>query len=449
MMQRYARLVGRTALALSVVAIATASGCGKDEESAAGPGDPGAGPGGKRPPRAFPVEVEPVEARDVEYAITGVGSVAAFEEVKVTARVAGVVEKVQFVEGQQVKKGQVLATIEPARYQLAVSAGRAALEKAEAAKADAEAGQARRERASEQNPGLVPGEELETWRTRARTAAAEVSAARVALQKAQLDLREAYVRAPIAGVMQTRTAQTGTYAQPGTVLGTLVRREPLLLRFQVAETDAARIEIGQVVHFVLRGEREKYSARITHVAAVADEASRMVVIRAEVDDERKDQLRPGAFAQVSVPVGASEDAPVIPQVAVRPSERGFLAFVVENGVARERVLSLGLRTADGKVEVKSGLQPGERLVVRGAEALREGAPVKIAGEDGPPGGPGGAPGSAPGNDAPGATPATPGATPGAPAGQTQGAAGSAGTAGPAGGPAGAAGPAGARSERAP
>lgn len=397
MMQRYARLVRRTALALALVpmAFASASGCGKDESAAAGPGGAAAGPGGKRPPRAFPVEVEPVEARDVEYNITGVGSVAAFEEVKVTARVAGVVEKVQFVEGQQVKKGQVLATIEPARYQLSVSATRAALEKAEAARADAEAGQARRERASEQNPGLVPGEELETWRTRARTAAAEVSAARVALQKAQLDLREAYVRAPIEGVMQTRMVQTGSYAQPGTVLGTLVRREPLLLRFQVAESDAARIEVGQVVNFVLRGGQDRHSARITHVAAVADESSRMVTIRAEVDDARKDELRPGAFAQVSVPVGASVASPVIPQIAVRPSERGFLAFVVENGVAHERVLSLGLRTADGKVEVKAGLQPGERLVVRGAEALREGATVKVAGEDGPPGGPGGAPGATP------------------------------------------------------
>ncbi|HWN69701.1 MAG TPA: biotin/lipoyl-binding protein, partial [Haliangium sp.] len=198
MMKRYARPVRRTARALALVAIvalvvtAAAAGCGKDEEAGAAPG--AAGPGGKRPPRAFPVEVEPVEARDVEYTVPGVGSIAAFEEVKVTARVAGVVEKVQFVEGQQVKKNQILATIEPARYQLAVSAARAALEKAEAAKADAEAGQARRERASEQNPGLVPGEELETWRTRARTTAAEVSAARVALQKAQLDLREAYVR---------------------------------------------------------------------------------------------------------------------------------------------------------------------------------------------------------------------------------------------------------------
>jgi multidrug efflux pump subunit AcrA (membrane-fusion protein) len=90
----------------------------------------------------------------------------------------------------------------------------------------------------------------------------------------------------------------------------------------------------------------------------------------------KNELRPGAFAEVTVPVGESSGAPVIPQTAVRPSEKGFLAFVVENGAAVERVLELGLRTADGRVEVKSGVKPGESLVVRGAEALRDGVPVR-------------------------------------------------------------------------
>jgi multidrug efflux pump subunit AcrA (membrane-fusion protein) len=68
---------------------------------------------------------------------------------------------------------------------------------------------------------------------------------------------------------------------------------------------------------------------------------------------------------------------VIPQTAIRPTDRGFLAFVVEDEVARERVLELGLRTADGRVEVRSGLAAGESLVVRGAEALRDGAKVAI------------------------------------------------------------------------
>lgn len=392
MMYRYLVSWPGAALALALVSVSMAGACGKS-----GGGEKPAGGVGGRKPRAFPVEVQPVEARDVEYTITGVGSVEAFEEVKVTARVAGVVESVKFVEGAQVKKGQVLAVIEPDRYRLAVAAARASQQKAAAARADAEAGLARRERASQENPGLVPGEELETFRTRVQTAAADAASARVALQKAELELRDAYVRAPIAGVMQTRDVQTGTYAQPGTVLGTLVVRDPLRLRFQVAEPEAARIALGQTVRFSVRGVSEDLTARISHIAEIADEASRMVPITAEIDDARKDALRPGAFAQVSVPVGTSTAAPVIPQIAVRPSERGFLAFVVEDGVAKERVLTLGLRTADGKIEVKSGLAQGEKLVVRGAEALRDGAAVKVAGEDQGAGGP---PGKAPAGGGP-------------------------------------------------
>jgi membrane fusion protein (multidrug efflux system)/multidrug efflux system membrane fusion protein len=103
----------------------------------------------------------------------------------------------------------------------------------------------------------------------------------------------------------------------------------------------------------------------------------MVAITAQVDDPSRGELRPGSFAQVTVPVGSSAEAAVIPQTAVRPSERGFLAYVVDGGVARERELSLGLRTADGRVEVRSGVKPGEQLVVRGGEALRDGAKVKV------------------------------------------------------------------------
>jgi hypothetical protein len=76
-------------------------------------------------------------------------------------------------------------------------------------------------------------------------------------------------------------------------------------------------------------------------------------------------------------VSGAREAPVVPQTAVRPSERGFLAFVVENDAAVERVLNLGMRTAEGLVEVTSGLKAGEMLVVRGSEALRNGVPVRM------------------------------------------------------------------------
>jgi len=104
----------------------------------------------------------------------------------------------------------------------------------------------------------------------------------------------------------------------------------------------------------------------------------MVDITADVVNPNQAALRPGAFARVIVPVGTRDSAPVIPQTAIRPSERGFLAYVVDDGVAHQRVLTLGMRTADGLVEVRDGIKPGEQLVVRGSEALRDGAKVKVA-----------------------------------------------------------------------
>ena len=103
----------------------------------------------------------------------------------------------------------------------------------------------------------------------------------------------------------------------------------------------------------------------------------MVDITANVLNSNRPELRPGAFARVTVPIGSNRQSPVIPQTAIRPSEKGFLAYTVDNGVATQRVLTLGMRTADGQVEVKDGLRAGEMLVVRGAEALRDGAKVKV------------------------------------------------------------------------
>ncbi len=373
----------RRAALLGLVAVACSS------EPAAAPGAPG-GPG--RGPLQYPVEIRRVETRPVEYAVSAVGSVEAFEIVQVTARVAGVVERVGFMEGDEVRAGGVFAEIEPKRYALALESSRAALARAEANDAEARAALERRQRAVAQSPGLVKGEEMESYQTGARAATAELSAARSAVEKAGLDLHDARVRAPVAGVIQTRTAQTGQYVQPGDLLATMVRRDPLLLRFKVPEHDATRLRAGARAFFRVRGDASERTATTVHIGDAADEATRMVVVTARVEDADP-ELRPGAFAQVRVPVDGSRPAPVIPQLAVRPSERGFLAFVVENGVAKERVLELGLRTAEGLVEVRSGLRAGEDLVVRGAEALRDGATVRVIPGDAagkPAGGAGGA-----------------------------------------------------------
>jgi multidrug efflux system membrane fusion protein len=343
------------------------------KEAAAG----GKGPGARGAGMQFPVETVRVQERNAVFTLNAVGSVEAFEKVQVTARVAGVVEKVQFAEGSRVGSGQVLVEIEPQRYTLALASAQAAHNKAAAAKSDAEAGLKRRETVDRQNPGLIPGEEIEAWRTKVLVAAAEMAQSGAALNQAQLNLHDAYVRAPVGGVMQTRTVQTGQYVQPGSVLATLVRRDPLLLRFQATESDAARLQPGIKAYFRVRDSAREYQARLIHVAASTEESTRMVAVTAEVIDKDKESLRSGSFAEVRVPVGGSRSLPVVPQTAIRPSEKGFLSFVVEDGKAVERILVPGMRTADGYVEVLSGLKAGDQLVVRGAEALSEGVPVRL------------------------------------------------------------------------
>jgi len=338
----------------------------------------GRGPGARGANMQFPVETVTVRDRAVVYSLNAVGSVEAFEKVQVTARVAGVVEKVQFAEGSRVAANQVLIEIEPQRYTLAVASAQAAHSKSVAAKSDAEAGLKRRETVDRQNPGLIPGEEIEAWRTKVLVAAAEMAQSGAALNQAQLNLHDAYVRAPVAGVVQTRTVQTGQYVQPGTVLATLVRRDPLLLRFQATEQDAVRLQPGMKAYFRVRDSSKEYLARLIHVAASTDESTRMVAVTAEVIDPAKETLRSGSFAEVTVPVGNALPLPVVPQTAIRPSEKGFLAFVVVDGKAVERILTPGMRTADGQIEILSGLRAGEELVVRGAEALSDGVPVRQA-----------------------------------------------------------------------
>lgn len=350
-----------------VIALAAGAACGDGKAS------------GKPPRREvkFPVDVAPVEARAVEYTVRAVGTIDVFERVQVTARVAGVVDAVKFDEGQVVKANQVLVQIDAARYNLAVREARAAAERARIAIADAEAGLARRETADKANPGLIPGEELETWRSKVAAAKADLGERMVARDRAALDQRDAYVRAPIAGEIESRTVVTGAYVQPGTVLATMVRRDPLRLRFDVPAAEAAPLAKGATARFTVEGDDHAYHASIVHIAAAADPASRMVRVTADIDDPARARLPAGGFAQVVVPIGGSATAAVIPETAIRPSERGFLAYVVEGEVAKERVLELGLRTADGLVEVKKGLAPGDKLVVRGAEALRDGAPIRL------------------------------------------------------------------------
>jgi multidrug efflux system membrane fusion protein len=359
-----------SAVAMSVSLVGAVAGCSKSADA----------PTTKRGLKLeYPVDVATLAPRQMQYTVTAPGSIDAFQQVQITARVAGAVDRVGFVEGQVVKAGDALVTIESERYTIAVEQARATLLKTQAGQKAAEAALARRETADAASPGLVPGEEIEQKRTAVDTAKADVEAARQALRIANLNLRDSSIRAPIPGVVQTRTVQQGQYLQAGAVLATILQREPLLLRFQVSEQDAPRLEAGMPATLMLKETPREYTAKITLVSDAADPATRMVPVTAQIDQtDHKHWLRPGAFCQVTVPVGNARQGIVVPSLAVQPTEKGNVVYVVDDKhIVHARVVQLGMHTADGGVELARGVAAGELMVVRGIEPLSDGAPVKI------------------------------------------------------------------------
>ncbi len=191
----------RQVLSLAAV-VATSAGCGviggKSNASASASGRAGKG-GGLR----FPVDVYPVESRRVPFIVTADGTLDAFEHVQITARVAGPVDKVSFAEGQTVKKGDVLVTIDSERFQSALNTAQASLAKAIASQKDAEDAVTRRKAANDQHPGLIAGEEVSTYETKATSATADSEPAPEAVRAAQLNVRDSQVTAPMDSVVQT------------------------------------------------------------------------------------------------------------------------------------------------------------------------------------------------------------------------------------------------------
>ncbi len=174
-----------------------------------------------------------------------------------------------------------------------------------------------------QHPGLIAGEEVQTYETGVATTKADVAAAQENVRVAELNLRDAYVRAPFSGVIQSRTVQAGQYLSPGSVLATLLQREPMLVRFGVTEQDAPRLKAGMVANLKLRESTNAYVAKILLVAEAADPMTRLVPVTGQVDDTQHQYwLRPGAFCEVSVPVGDARPAIVVPSISVQPTATG-------------------------------------------------------------------------------------------------------------------------------
>ena len=343
------------------------SACTRAEGKA--PGQPGA----SRP--ALAVRIAPVTVQDVTYEVKALGSLEAQELVQVTAEVEGAVTEIRFNEGDRVTPQTVLFRIDPERYRLEAERAEASLKQAQAERGRAEADLERREALFTSQ--LVAVEEVNRSRGETSRLRAAAEASRAQRDWALQNLKRSDVRPPLAGVINTRTVETGQYVKLGNALATLVDVSRLRLRFKVSETESLRARAGSEVYFRVAALGQKsFPARIYHVGEIADLTTRQVEVAAWV--RNPGELKPGFFAEVTLAVESKKGALTVPEGAVQASERGFIAYAVEDGKARVRPIEIGLRTGTGVVEILSGLKPGERVVIEGSDRLGEGVAVAEA-----------------------------------------------------------------------
>ena len=350
-----------------VMACVVLAACGKQTE-------PSGKPKGDQP---FSIEVATVTERVVTQSLHAPGTVEAFETVQITARVAGSLDRLAVVEGDLVAVGQVIATIDAERYRIAVTTAKAQCARAEAVREDASESAARRDQLAKVD--RVPQEEAQQARLRLAQADADLAVAKAALERATLDLKDATVTAPIAGIIQRRDTRTGAYLPVGSPVVTLVQRDPLEVRFSVPVVDAQRLAIGQMITVRPRGSAQNLTATIRLIADSVDAGTRLVPVIARLDliaPESPRDVRPGTFAEIQITL-PPRTLIAVPSLALRASDRGTLAYVVEGDVLRERVVTLDGQADNGELVVKDGLHAGERLSVRAADGVRDGMKVSV------------------------------------------------------------------------
>ncbi len=286
---------------------------------------------------------------------------------------AGRISEVLVEAGDRVRKGQVLARLNPITAQAETASAQAALEEERANAAVAQSEWAR----AQQGDDIFSREENERRRTTALTAVAKVKAAEAKLVDARSKLAHTIIVAPTDGIVLTRTAEVGQIAVPGSsVLFHLARDAQIEMRGQVAETELPRLAVGQRATVRLDGVSRTFTGTIWQLGAVIDATTRQGTVRIALPSADHD-LRPGAFARADVSIGDATGV-MLPQTSVLSDEHGTYVLVVENDnrVARRDIKIAGARS-EGLL-VNQGIQGNERVVAIAGAFLRVGEQVAIA-----------------------------------------------------------------------
>jgi RND family efflux transporter MFP subunit len=337
-----------------------------------------AAPAGAASAAAPAVSVTLVRAqqRDMPVLMKASGIVTPVSNVDVKSQVTSVVTKVHFREGQFVRPGELLFTLDARADEASVAKARAQLQKDQAALADAQRQLVRSKDLLAQN--FISKAALDTNQTLVDSQAAVLVTDQAAIDLARVSLSNAVIKAPSAGRVGAVNVFAGSAVQANqTSLVTITQLDPITVAFSLPQRNlpdvlAALQGGGAVVTAVLPEGAGSLTGRLQFVDNAVDASAGTVKVKA-VFDNKEAKLWPGAFVDIALTVRTVKDAVIVPQAAIIQAARGPIVYVVENGLATSRPVEL-LYAQGGDAAVK-GVQAGESIVVDGKQNLRAGASV--------------------------------------------------------------------------
>lgn len=374
-------------------------------------------------PEDIPVETHEAALGGIKDVTKLSGIIEAQEDVKVTSKIGGRISSITKDVGDVVQKGEPIvyletselqnqlaqaeATLEQARASLRatestslpskVEQARAALEQAEAnynnTKADFDRMKAlyAEDAISKQvYDGMtlkyeVAKTQYETAKEQYRLAKqgvpqnidilrAQVKQAQAAVDLIRTNLQNSVITSPVSGVVSAKYINTGEVTGAGTPILSVVNIDKVKTVIDVSEEDINKIKDGQEVDIKVDALDEEFKGTIT-IVPPASSATALFQVKIDIENSEH-KLKPGMFADVEIVKGIKEDVVVVPKDAILLKKHGNVVFVVEDEKAVERHVKLGI-TNDENVEIIEGIKPGELVVIKGQNLLKEGAKVKL------------------------------------------------------------------------
>ncbi len=332
------------------------------------------------PPPAVPVGVATVKQGDFNVYLIGLGSVDAFYTVSLKTRIDGQIMQVNFREGQDVKKGELLIVIDPRPYEVALAQAKANLQKDEAQLTNAKAQYERNKVLYEE--GVIAKQDLDTLQASFGTYEGTIASDNAAIKNAELNLTYCYIKSPIDGRVGLRQVDPGNYvtAAGGTAMLVITQLHPIAVIFTLPEDQLQQVRehmrqgtLG--VDAYSRDDQTKLSTgKLLTIDNQIDPTTGTVKLKA-VFDNPDNNLWPNQFVNVHLLLETRKNAITAPASAMQRGPDGTFAYVVDaKSTVEMRPLQVAL-TQGSTVVITSGLQAGDRVVTDGQEKLQAGSRV--------------------------------------------------------------------------